>query len=125
MAKKKVESESLDFLAFTSVASDVKNQPIRNLQQELYSRDWKDQTVSAFEKQQGFATKAAEKLDVKHKVRVFSPDNVTDRNLLDQLMNSPNHKITYWKDNWTPAGEYRVFVIYSEVVQKEDNSEQK
>jgi len=117
MSKKKFEnSEGEDFLPFTGVSSDQKNKRQRNLAQELYSKNWQDETITAFEKQQGFVVKPAAKELVKHKVKVFSPENEKDKNLMIELMNSPNHKITYWKDNWTPSGEYRVFVIYSEII---------
>lgn len=121
MAKKKIATPSLE--AFTKV-SNIKNSSVkenRNIKEELFNKNWQADQVDSFERALGINTKAGEsKVEYKHKVKIFQPSADKDRDLLTELMNSPKHKITYWKDNWTALGEYLIFVVYTEEVKKED-----
>lgn len=116
MAKKKLESDGTDHRVFDAIAADIKNGRERNVARELFNKDWQETTSGTFEKQQGFAVKPAVKSKAVHKVKIFNPEVEKDKGLLTELMNSDKHKITYWKDNWTSLGEYRVFVVYTEIV---------
>jgi hypothetical protein len=121
MAKKKIDPPSLQ--TFTSV-SDLKNtiKEERNLGQELFNKGWQQEKVDSFERSQGINTQASKAgVTYRSKTKMFNPEAIKDKELLDELLNSPKHKITYWKDNWTAMGEYRVFVIYTETIKKDDN----
>lgn len=118
MAKKIQE----DFLTFSSV-SDVRantTKEDRNLGNELYKKNWQDQTIDTFEKALGIRPKQ-KKVNLKYKTRVFSPDYEKDASLLNELMNHPKYGIIYWKDNWTVEGLYKAFVIYSENMDYENS----
>jgi hypothetical protein len=113
MAKKKLVST--DHLTFTQISAEKnKDKPTeRNLAEELYRKSWQNEKVDAFEKQMGIAP-GSKKPKLQYQSKVLSPEVPTERELLNKLMNSPKYAIIYWKDNWTPQGEYRAFIIYSE-----------
>lgn len=117
MAKKKVREQTLG--SFSSVSNDKKSAE-RNLGAELFNKNWQEEKIDAFEKGLGIDTSKKQDVQYKHKVKIFQPSADKDRDLLTELMNSPKHTITYWKDNWTALGEYLVFVVYTEEITKED-----
>lgn len=92
----------------------------RDVAKELRNKDWMDQTVSSFEKSLGFAPTKKEIGKKIYKTRIFDPSVPKEADLLCTLFNSEKHKITYWKDNWTALGEYRVFVVYYELQEDEE-----
>lgn len=104
-----------DYLTFSG-ASDTRAevQPQdRNLGEELYKKNWAEKTIDSFEKTLGVRPKAP-KLNLEHKVKVFSLDFDKDVSLFNKLMNDPRYKIIYQKDNWTVEGLYKMAVIYTE-----------
>ena len=114
MAKKKIENQ--DFLTFSSVGAargDIRPEE-RNLAGELYKKNWQEKTLDHFEKTLGIQPISKDKPNLKFKSRIFDPSYVKDSELLNELMNHPKFCITYWKDNWTSEGVYKVFAIYSE-----------
>ena len=112
MAKQKLSSKE-DFLTFSDLRESELPVEDRNLAGELYKKNWQATTIDSFEKSIGIVPKQ-QKLNLKYKSRVFSPDYDKDAELLNELMNHPKFTIIYWKDNWTVEGLYKVFAIYSE-----------
>lgn len=118
---KKNKIEKPNFLQFSNNTEKVSSSRKinRDVGKELHNKDWMDQTVSTFEKSMGFAPTSNEKIKRVFKTKIFNPEIPKDSELLNSLLNSPNHKIQYWKDTWTALGEYRVFVVYFEFKKEE------
>lgn len=119
---KKNKIEKPNFLQFSSNSekSNGVRKINRDIGKELHNKDWMDQTVGTFEKGMGFAPPAGtEKTKKIFKTKVFNPDLAKDKELLDMLLNSENHKITYWKDTFTGLGECKILVIYYEIKKTE------
>lgn len=100
----------------------MRRAPGRNVQRELKGEalDVKE-TIDAFEQAKGIIRKP--KVDLsqyEYQNIVLDPEKENDGKLLNQLLNSDKYIITYFKDNWTPQGSYRVFVIYGK---KKDQQE--
>ena len=117
MAKKILEDSSESFEQFTSIAPDLKRRDERNLTDELYKKNWQTKTVDNFEKSMGIHPGEAGKQKMLMKNRIFEPSYDKDQELLNELMNSPKFRIVYLKDNWTPDGSYKLFVIYGEILE--------
>ncbi len=119
-----MNEENDDFQLFNQVAPDLtRTGKPRRVEEELSRKGWQEATIDNFEKQLGIFSsvdKAPENRIVK--TRVFQLEYDKDAKLLTSLMNSPKHKILYWKDTWTVAGDYRVFAVYSELVDPETTS---
>jgi hypothetical protein len=118
--KQHTEKETEHFLFGTR--SDMRRAPGRNVQRELKGEalDVKE-TIDAFEQAKGIIRKP--KVDLsqyEYQNIVLDPEKENDGKLLNQLLNSDKYIITYFKDNWTPQGSYRVFVIYGK---KKDQQE--
>lgn len=123
MAKKKIENQ--DFLTFSGVGAaraDIKAED-RNLAGELYKKNWQERTLDQFEKVQGIQPSTKAKANLKYKSKLFAPEFDKDAGLLNELMNHPKFSIIYWKDNWTPDGNYKVFAIYAENLDWKDPEE--
>jgi hypothetical protein len=121
MAKKKLVREGAS--AFSTL-TDLKPGPEpRNLGKELFNKNWHQETIDSFEIASGIKQPKKNEEIVQRKVKVFCPEHEGDKNLMMQLMNSKNHRIVYYKDNFTPQGEYKAFVVYEEIL-KEDKEEQ-
>lgn len=120
MSRKKAEVD--DFNLFSEVTAVPNSGTVnRDLEEELFSKVWQRDTIDKFEQLNGVpASTARDKDKRKYKVRVFSPSNPTDAKLMGDLMNSKEHGILYYKDNWSATGEYRAFVIYYE---RENNTD--
>lgn len=119
MAKQKLEGSDEHMDLFTAVAPDLKRKDERSLVDELYKKNWQQKTVDAFEERTGIApSKGTAKQTLNYKNRVFEPSFDKDQQLLNELMNSPKYKIIYLKDNWTPDGSYKLFIIYAEILEE-------
>jgi hypothetical protein len=116
---KETRTEHFDF----GIASaDFKTStPKRNVQREIKGEVLdKDKTIDAFEEARGFGRKP--KVDMaqyEFKTIVLDPEKQHDNDMLSMLLNDEKYIITYYKDNWTPQGTYRVFVIYGKKKQDE------
>lgn len=117
MAKQKLEGSEENLDLFTSIAPDLKRRDERQLVDELYKKNWQQKTVDAFEARVGIApSKGSDKQTLNYKNRLFEPSYDKDQQLLNELMNSPKYKIIYLKDNWSPDGAYKLFIIYAEIM---------
>lgn len=119
---KKNKIEKPNFLQFSGNAEKNSNSRKinRDVGKELHNKDWMDQTVSTFEKSMGFAPSSNnDKTKKIFKTKIFDPDVPKDKELLDMLLNSPSHKITYWKDTFTGLGACRILVVYYEIKKEE------
>lgn len=118
MASVKKTVKEPDFLAFSNTAGPAI--PSRDIQKEVHNKVTSEPSFDDFEKMlAGAAPKPASRKAIKKgnfKPKVFDMDLAKDRELLTELFNSPNHVIQYYKDNWTPMGGYRAFVIYAEIL---------
>lgn len=116
MASPKKTVKEPDFLAFASGSSGPELTP-RDIQKEVHNKVTSDPTFDDFERMLASpAPKAAKKAVKKNfKPKIFDMDLAQDRQLLTELFNSPDHVIQYYKDNWTPMGGYKAFVIYAEI----------
>jgi hypothetical protein len=96
----------------------------RNIQRELKNEILDtEKEISTFEQARGIARKPRVKMDdYQFNNIVLSPESEKDKGLLNKLLNDPNYIITYWKDNWTPQGNYTMFIIYGK--KKEKNEQQ-
>jgi hypothetical protein len=115
------EAKETEHFTFGSTSADLRT-PRRNVQREIKG-DFldKEKTIDAFEQSKGFARKP--KVDVtkfEFKTVILDPEKQHDNDLLNMLLNEDKYVITYYKDNWTPQGNYRVFIIYGK--KKEDES---
>jgi hypothetical protein len=108
---------------FGTASSDFRPQPKRSIQRELKGEILDQQkTVDAFEQAKGWAKKPKMDLSIYefHNI-VLDPEKQHDGEMLSRLLNDDKYVISYYKDNWTPQGSYRVFVIYGK--KKETSNE--
>jgi hypothetical protein len=86
----------------------------RNIQSEIKGENLDVQReVDAFELSRGIVRKP--KLNISEYIFnniVLDPEEQKDNDMLTALLNSDKYLISYYKDNWTAQGTYRVFIIY-------------
>lgn len=101
-------------------AGEAATKTPRNVQRELKNELLDtDKEISAFEQARGIVRKPKVKMDdYEFNNIVLSPEGDRDKTLLNKLLNDPNYIITYWKDNWTPQGNYTMFIIYGKKKEK-------
>jgi len=89
----------------------------RNIEQELFGKKAVDKIIDKYEQELGYPQKQKKEV-YKYKNRIFSPSHSVDESLLNELLNDDGskYKIIFWKDTWTVHGDFKIFVIYSEVV---------
>jgi len=119
-SNKPFETEHYQFGA----AADDRLKPKRNIQRELKNELLDpEQEITAFEQAKGIIRKPKVSMeDYEFNNIVLSPDGEKDKTLLNKLLNDSQYVITYWKDNWTPQGNYTMFIIYGK--KKEKNEQQ-
>lgn len=72
-----------------------------------------EKEIDAFELSRGIVRKPKTNMaDYNFKNIILDPEEERDNEMLSRLLNDEKYLITYWKDNWTPQGTYRVFIIY-------------
>ena len=117
------EAIATEHFTFGSTSSDLRTQK-RNVQREIKGEFLdKDKTIDAFEQSRGFGRKP--KTDVskyEFKTVILDPEKQHDNDLMNMLLNDDKYVITYYKDNWTPQGNYRVFIIYGKKKSDEPES---
>jgi hypothetical protein len=86
----------------------------RNIQSEVKNSLLDvEKEIDAFELSRGIVRKPKTNMgDYNFKNVVLDPEQERDSDMLSMLLNDENYLITYYKDNWTPQGAYRVFIIY-------------
>lgn len=121
MAKPKTKRDS-NFTFSTTVAKMAKP---RDLSSEISGNfRTQEEVVDIIEKQAGIKPASTRAVPTVSKSKLLEPHLPADARQLELLLNSPKHKITYWKDNWSKTGVYQVFVIYTEQVEEEKNGHQ-
>jgi hypothetical protein len=108
---------------FGSASSDV-TRTKRNVQRELKNELLDPQKeITAFEQAKGIIRKPrVDMADYEFNNIVLTPDNEKHGKLLNKLLNDPQYIISYYKDNWTPQGNYCVFIIYGKKKEKDEQS---
>lgn len=104
-----------EHFSFGIASGDLKPTHKRNVQREVKGGDILDQqsTIDAFEMSKGILRKPkVDMAEFQFQNIVLDPEKDVDNKMLNQLLNDDKYMITYYKDNWTPQGTYRVFVIY-------------
>jgi hypothetical protein len=95
----------------------------RNIQSEIKGEMLDpEKEIDAFETSRGILKKPkATMADYTFNNIVLDPEEQRDNDMLTQLLNSDKYVITYYKDNWTAQGSYRVFIIYGTKKEKTKN----
>ncbi len=119
MGSTKDNKETEHFIFGTQ--SEIKKRASRNPQREVRGEllDVKA-TLDAFEESKGIIRKP--RVDIsqyEYKNIILDPEKDGDSRMLNQLLNSEDYIISHYKDNWTPQGNYRIFVIYGKKKEKE------
>ncbi len=103
------------------VFSDISDLPLDPRSEEQVSKDLfkgfdPEKVVDAYEQQLGIKTIDMPIPNLRYKHIMLSPGtNDDDDELLDQLMNDAElYHITNRLNNWTPRGELKVFIEYTE-----------
>lgn len=109
-AKKEFETDHYSF----GMASDDHPATKRNVQREIRNELLDpEKEITAFEQAKGIIRKPKVNMqDYDFNNIIITPDNDRDRDLLNKLLNDPQYLISYYKDNWTPQGNYSIFIIY-------------
>ena len=114
--KKKLPNTEENFNTFTNTVPNLEKEPKRQLEDELFKKNWQKTVVDTFEKNLGLPDKTTTqtKKNVLIKNKTFQLEFDKDQILLNELMNSPRYHIILWKDTWTMDGNYRIFAIYED-----------
>jgi hypothetical protein len=119
MASPKIEKETEHFV-FGAQSDVPRRKEARNPQREVRGEmlDVKA-TLDAFEEARGIIRKPKVDLSLyEYRNIVLDPEKEADSRMLNQLLNGEEYIINYYKDNWTPQGNYRIFVIYGKKKEK-------
>jgi len=100
--------------------SKKKGKTDEELQKSFFNLMDPKKVIDNFEATHGPKIKRTKLAKTLKKSIVLRPETPKDEKLLHQMMNGDKYAITYWKDTWTALGEYRVFVIYTEMVDDEE-----
>lgn len=74
--------------------------------------------VSSLEKELGLNPSSKKNKNIKRCAKLLSPAKDDDSETLTNILNDDaRYRIVMWKDTWTVHGEYRVFLIYEEVLE--------
>jgi hypothetical protein len=94
----------------------------RNVQAEVKgSKLDVEREIDAFELSRGIIRKPKTNLsEYAFNNIILDPEEQRDNEMLSKLLNDEKYLITYYKDNWTPQGTYRVFIIYGTKKEKKD-----
>lgn len=91
--------------------------PERDLESELFNKRSIRDLVTNVERELGLAPGKKSK-QVKRHCRIVAPNKDDDAEILNTIINDDaKYKILMWKDTWTVHGDYRIFLIYEELVE--------
>ncbi len=89
----------------------------RKLADELMSKFDPTAVVDAYEESIGLKPKGANKAPKYfYRPTILEPEQPADKEKLTNLMNDPKYKIIVYKDSFSVRGDYKVFIIYGELV---------
>jgi hypothetical protein len=117
-----IEAKATEHFDFGSSASDLSTaNRKRNVRNEVNNKGFDPEAViDAFEIAKGIKKRSSlDSSEFVYKNIILDPEQQRDQDMLNELMNNKKYMITMWKDTWTTAGNYRVFIIYGS--KKEDN----
>jgi hypothetical protein len=105
-----------EFATFTRVAPAKPAAKPREIEQELFNKNWAKEAIDNFEDRVGIprAPEPEVKPNIQFKHRTFQMEYTKDQELFNELLNSPKYKILSMKETWTMSGDYRMFIIYSD-----------
>ena len=114
MSKKLPESDDA-LTAFLGVSKDLKPVGQRKIEDELFKK-WQAAAVDNFEQKLGIVkTEEAEGAkNIQSKTKMFQMEYDKDKQLFEELINSPKYKIIYWDKTWTMDGNSRIFAVYED-----------
>ena len=117
----KVLKTEVEQFAFSDTIKDldwkVSTDDEDKVRKELFGENFDpDKLIDKFEEQTGIKSASTKPANVVYKSVMLSPgDDNDDAALLYQLMNDKElYPMLQEKSNWTPKGEYKMFIIYGE-----------
>lgn len=101
--------------------SDLKSSDVRearDLEAELFNRTTIKDMVTNFERELGINTRSSKKKNMKRVAELLAPGRDQDAEKLNAILNEDEkYRVVMWKDTWTAHGDYRVFLIYEEILE--------
>lgn len=99
--------------------SDLSNHafpdPVADLESKLFGKKTVMATINQFEQEMGLAP--SKKRQTKIKSCVIAPSNNEDNQLFEEILNNRDKYSIIGSDKtWTVHGDYRLFLIYEEVI---------
>ena len=116
------ENKITEHFDFGSSISDFEvSSKKRNIKNEVTNKGFDPEAIiDAYEMAKGIKRKKSEdSADFNFKNIILDPEQQKDQDMLNELMNNKKYQIIFWKDTWTPQGNFRVFVIYGTKKDKE------
>jgi len=105
---------------FSDELSEIQASSIReprDLEAELFNKRTVKDLVTSFERELGLIPANKKGKNIKRHACTLSPSKDQDSDTLDMLLNDDaKYRVVMWKDTWTVHGEFRVFVIYEELL---------
>lgn len=88
----------------------------RDLEAELFNKKSIREMVTNFERELGLNPGKKGKNTKRHAL-ILSPAKEDDSEKLAVILNDDaKYRIMMWKDTWTVHGDYRIFLIYEEII---------
>jgi hypothetical protein len=123
MEFKSLEAKATEHFDFGASAVDLLvSGAKRNIRNEVSNKGFDPEAViDAFEQAKGIKKRAVsvEALELTYKNIILDPEQQRDQDMLNELLNNKKYSILQWKDTWTAQGTFRVFVIYGQKKDKE------
>lgn len=92
-------------------------EPVGDLEAKLFGKKTIMETINQFEQEIGLSP--AKKRLTRIKSCVIAPSNAEDNQLFEEILNNRERYSIIGSDKtWTVHGDYRLFLIYEEVIDK-------
>ena len=89
----------------------------RDLDAELFNKKSIQELLVNFEGELGLKTGRRNKTKSKRHIEVFNPEKDEDKERLTAILNEDDRfRILSWDKTWTAHGNYRVALIYEEII---------
>jgi hypothetical protein len=97
-----------------------KTSSARELQAELLNKFEPSAVIDAFEEAHGTKRRQPEGPKYNYKNLILEPCKLKDQQMLNELMNNGDkYVIKLYKDSFSARGDYKAFVIYGELIDKD------